>query len=202
MRSYVYDEETGLYYLQSRYYDPEIGRFINADDIAYLGAGGTLLSYNLFAYCGNNPVMGYDPAGHWDWGWSEQLTFGTAVFIIGVAILLAAPTGGASLGYGALALSSTTIITTGSSMMLTGTVIIGDGLGQALISYSKPSKKSDKEKSTDKPSWVNQSDVDLGKSSHENASDLLNNKWGKGNWKKGPTSEYNRIIKWIERCLK
>ena len=63
-RSYVYDQETGLYYVSSRYYDPEIGRWINADDTAYLGADGTLLSYNLFAYCKNNPVMGYDPTGH------------------------------------------------------------------------------------------------------------------------------------------
>ena len=63
-RGYVYDIETGLYYVSSRYYDPEIGRWINADDTAYLGADGTLLSYNLFAYCKNNPVMGYDPTGH------------------------------------------------------------------------------------------------------------------------------------------
>ena len=50
-RGYCYDTETGLYYLNSRYYDPAIGRFINADDTAYLGADGTPLSYNLFAYC-------------------------------------------------------------------------------------------------------------------------------------------------------
>ena len=66
-RGYVYDTETGLYYLQSRYYDPETGRFVNGDDPAYLGVKG-LLSYNLFAYCNNNPVMGYDPSGTWDWG--------------------------------------------------------------------------------------------------------------------------------------
>ena len=63
-RGYVYDQETQLYYLQSRYYDPEIGRFINADDTAYLGADGTPLSYNLFAYCKNNPVSFSDPSGH------------------------------------------------------------------------------------------------------------------------------------------
>ncbi len=62
-RGYVYDEEIGLYYVSSRYYDPEIGRWINVDDTAYLGADGTLSSYNLCAYCKNNPVMGYDPTG-------------------------------------------------------------------------------------------------------------------------------------------
>lgn len=56
-------KETGLYYLQSRYYNPEWGRFINADDPAYLGADGTPVSYNLYAYCGNNPVCRTDPTG-------------------------------------------------------------------------------------------------------------------------------------------
>ena len=63
-RGYYYDTETGLYYLNSRYYDPQVGRWINADNTAFLGADGTPLSYNLFAYCKNNPVMGYDPTGH------------------------------------------------------------------------------------------------------------------------------------------
>jgi len=60
-RGYYFDTETGLYYLQTRYYDPIVGRFINAD--GYVGANGGILGYNLFAYCNNNPVMGSDPAG-------------------------------------------------------------------------------------------------------------------------------------------
>lgn len=67
-RSYYYDVETGLYYLQTRYYDPEVGRFINSDAYEYLGEGPELLNYNLFAYCGNNPIEGYDPEGTWNWG--------------------------------------------------------------------------------------------------------------------------------------
>ncbi len=63
-RGYYYDSETGLYYVSSRYYDPEIGRFINADDAEYLGADGSLLSYNLFAYCLNNPVNRVDVNGN------------------------------------------------------------------------------------------------------------------------------------------
>ena len=62
-RGYVYDTETGLYYVSSRYYDPEIGRFINTDDIGLLGANGDFASLNLFAYCGNNPVSRYDITG-------------------------------------------------------------------------------------------------------------------------------------------
>ena len=61
-RGYYYDAETGFYYLQSRYYDPEIGRFINADSYASTDATG-LLSTNMFAYCENDPVNKSDPTG-------------------------------------------------------------------------------------------------------------------------------------------
>ena len=61
-RGYYYDSETGFYYLQSRYYDPEIGRFINADSYASTDATG-LLSTNMFAYCENDPVNKSDPTG-------------------------------------------------------------------------------------------------------------------------------------------
>ncbi len=63
-REYVYDDESGLYYLNSRYYDPEVGRFINADG-ALAGVGGDVQGYNLFAYCFNNPVMYSDSSGNW-----------------------------------------------------------------------------------------------------------------------------------------
>ena len=62
-RGYRYDSETGLYYLQSRYYNPEWGRFLNADNFG--GDTGSLLSHNVFAYCMNNPVNLSDPSGHW-----------------------------------------------------------------------------------------------------------------------------------------
>ena len=61
-RGYHYDTDTGFYYLQSRYYDPAVGRFINADAFASTGQG--LLGYNMFVYCGNNPVNRADPWGY------------------------------------------------------------------------------------------------------------------------------------------
>ena len=62
-RSYIYDYETGLYYLQSRYYDPEIGRFINADEPVFTGNGHNNI-HNAYAYCNDNPVNSIDPSGY------------------------------------------------------------------------------------------------------------------------------------------
>ena len=63
-RSYYYDTETGFYYLQSRYYDPVVGRFLNADHPELVGANGGVQGYNLFAYCNNDPVMYVDSTGY------------------------------------------------------------------------------------------------------------------------------------------
>ena len=63
-RGYYYDNETGFYYLQSRYYDPGICRFISADS-QIAGVGGNVLGYNQFAYCFNNPVNMSDDTGNW-----------------------------------------------------------------------------------------------------------------------------------------
>ena len=60
-RGYVYDQETGFYYLQSRYYNPAWGRFLNADSFVSTGQG--LLGNNMFAYCNNNPISYSDPTG-------------------------------------------------------------------------------------------------------------------------------------------
>jgi RHS repeat-associated protein len=62
-RGYRYDNDLKLYYLQSRYYDPSIGRFINADSVNYLDPSG-YTGLNLYAYCGNNPVMYSDITGY------------------------------------------------------------------------------------------------------------------------------------------
>ena len=61
-RGYFFDAETGFYYLNSRYYDPETGRFINADD--FLATGKDLFSHNAFCYCENNPIIRIDTTGY------------------------------------------------------------------------------------------------------------------------------------------
>ena len=64
-RGYYYDTESGLYYLNSRYYDPEIGRWISPDSVATIleHMDDSIFATNLYAYCLNNPVNYYDPTG-------------------------------------------------------------------------------------------------------------------------------------------
>ena len=73
-RGYYYDTETGFYYLQSRYYDPVVGRFLNAD--AFVSTGQGILGNNMFAYCGNNPIRRIDIYGTWfledAWNWTNK----------------------------------------------------------------------------------------------------------------------------------
>ena len=87
-RGYYYDSEIGLYYLNSRYYDPSTGRFISADG-ELAGAGGDLRGYNLFAYCFNNPVNMDDPYGQWP-KWASKLV--AAVAVVAVVAVVAAVT--------------------------------------------------------------------------------------------------------------
>ncbi len=89
-RSYYYDSDIGFYYCQSRYYDPDTGRWISPDSIRYLDTD-SLGELNLFAYCGNNPVMGVDPCGTMP-NWAKWLIGGVA---FAGAIALTLLTGGA-----------------------------------------------------------------------------------------------------------
>ena len=73
-RSYVYDEETGLYYLQSRYYDPLTGRFVNAD-IYCDTETDTPLSTNMFAYCENNAINNVDFTGEWFYNFNQYYNY-------------------------------------------------------------------------------------------------------------------------------
>ena len=107
-RSYYFDTETGLYYLQTRYYDPEVGRFLNIDSLDYADSE-TINGLNLYAYCGNNPVMGYDPEGTWNWSAFGLIAAIVVSAVVGVALTIAsggiagAVLGGAAIGFSASA---------------------------------------------------------------------------------------------------
>ena len=113
-RGYCYDEETGLYYLQSRYYSPDIGRFINSDG----QFGEDILGSNLFAYCLNNPVNRTDEGGNLSLPNWAKVAIG-AVAIAGLAVATAC-TGGAAAVICGVALSGA--ITGGASNAILGAI--------------------------------------------------------------------------------
>lgn len=90
-RSYYYDSDIQMYYLQSRYYDPEVGRFINCDDVNYIGYSDTANSYNAFAYCENDPVNSWNYNGNLAfrlrWQWTVAIgTLFTLVRVLGISL--------------------------------------------------------------------------------------------------------------------
>lgn len=99
-KGYYYDTETGLYYLNSRYYDPEVCRWISADIAETLAADfENFAQYNLFAYCFNNPVSMLDETGTWP-GWATKLAIGVGAIVVGAAVVAAtAATGGVAAAF-------------------------------------------------------------------------------------------------------
>ena len=91
-RGYYYDTETGWYYLQSRYYDPIVKRFINAD--SYQDTDDGYLGLNMFAYCLNDPVNREDANGLWSWKKALKIVVGAVATAAAVAVTVA--TGGAA----------------------------------------------------------------------------------------------------------
>ncbi len=113
-RGYYYDTEIGLYFLKTRYYDPEVGRFITIDDLSYLDPD-TINGLNLYAYCGDNPVMRTDSNGS-SW-WSDFWKKAFAV-VAGVALLVIAVAG---------------IVLTGGAMLVPALIGFGVGAGANLL---------------------------------------------------------------------
>lgn len=233
-RGYYYDTETGFYYLQTRYYDPTICRFINADNYELISTLSQVPGQlNLYAYANNNPIMNTDETG--------EFAFTALLVCIIVGAIVGGAIGGAvaanngetgwdmvnSISQGALygslagalaglfagflppvgAFINTMVAAGGGAVAATavGTAVAAGvavaGIIGVGIVFSKTSRSSGKERSTDKPSWVNKGMLDYSKSASQNAKELLNNKYGIGKWQKGPGTEFNKIVKWLIRCL-
>ena len=96
-KGYYYDEELGMYYLNSRYYDPETGRFVNADDFEMIdGSNHHILENNLFAYCFNNPANMIDDTGYWPKWAANLVKVGIGALAIGIGVAATVATGGAA----------------------------------------------------------------------------------------------------------
>ena len=120
-RGYYYDTETGLYYLQTRYYDPEVGRFISRDSIEY-AAPETINGLNLYAYCGNNPIMNVDPTGEF------AITAFFLALIIGIGV-------GAAIGGTVSGVQAYNEGRRGAELFasIVGGAIVGGAMGAVLV---------------------------------------------------------------------
>ena len=129
-RGYIYEEESGLYYIASRYYDPETCRFINADDIELLTTTPTSLTdKNLYAYCDNNPVVRVDADG-------EIWTVVAGVGINLVTSYVAAKVTGQEYGWKDAAAAVVTGVISGLSSVGIAANSVANGIVAGFLSYS------------------------------------------------------------------
>lgn len=136
-RAYYFDAESGLYYLQSRYYDPTTCRFINADN--QLSTNSDITGTNLFAYCGNNPVNRVDPTGEAWWHWVA------AVAVVAVAaVAVVATAGGAAAGLAAVAAVGNGVAAATTASTVAAGAFIGSAtaLGVAAVTAAATSSSS------------------------------------------------------------
>ncbi|HHU80748.1 MAG TPA: ParB N-terminal domain-containing protein, partial [Acholeplasmataceae bacterium] len=127
-KGYYYDDETSLYYCNSRYYVPEWGRWLNADDVSYLDPS-SVNGLNLYAYCGNNPVMFVDPSGCLPI-WAKWVIGG--VIIVGAAALTVVTAGGfAAAGTAVLSVFTATMAPTAASAVFAGAFVGSLAIGTA-----------------------------------------------------------------------
>ena len=141
-RSYYYDGETGWYYLNTRYYDPEMSRFVNVDGCASTGQG--LLGNNMFAYCGNNPVMRVDYGGEfWD------TVFDVVSLVTSVAEVAVNPTSvSAWVGLAADVVCLVTPGLTGGGAIVKAITKVDDAVDTARKIYKAADKASDIRRAT------------------------------------------------------
>ena len=132
-RGYYYDNETGFYYCNSRYYDPEVGRWINADNQI---ATGDMSSMNLFAYCGNNPVNRIDPTGEAWWHWA----LGAAV-VAACAVATVVTCGGFAAAATAVCMVSSGVAAATTASTVAAAAFVGSAtvFGTAVLSAASSS---------------------------------------------------------------
>jgi RHS repeat-associated protein len=207
-RSYAYDQETGLYYLNSRYYDPETGRFVNADDPHMLGMSeDQILGTNLFAYSNNSPVSRFDPTGYLSIAQLAARFVPAAIMAVCLAVLYA------NYGVGLVTVGgySTSIVAPVAikffwwKPVLAAAIIIGAVaviVAAVVVMFAKASKLSAAERAKDKPSWMDGAmsakPPRLGEKAQDYAKRLLDSKYGAGKWDKS-SPEYSKMVKFLQR---
>ena len=145
-RGYYYDNETGLYYVNSRYYDPEVGRWINAD--GQLTIGDDITGLNLFVYCGNNPIMRVDSSGHAWWHWALG-----AVIVAACAVATVVTCGGFAAAATAVCLVGNGIAAATTASTVAAAALIGSATAYGAATFVAAASSGSVEEFCDQGNW-------------------------------------------------
>ena len=183
-RGYYWDEETGFYYLQSRYYDPSICRFISADQYELVGIlSDSLGGLNLYAYCANNPIMFTDPTGYLlEWAIGGEILIKAFIVIVSIGAIIY--------------IENTYHPIENLVNWISNLYVNWKGIGGFNDSVWEHIWFSDKSGKVTPPKWVHKGMVNPNESPSQNADRIMKERYG--SYKKGPGSEHNIIKKWIE----
>lgn len=145
-RGYYYDTESNLYYLNSRYYNPEWGRFINAD--GQLIIGDNITDLNLFVYCGNNSINRFDPIGEEWYHW----VIGAAV-VVGCGVATVATCGGFAAAVSAVFMVGSGMAAATTASTIAAGAFIGSSAIYGVTAISAASTSRSVKEFNNKGSW-------------------------------------------------
>ena len=154
-RGYYFDIDLNLYYLNARYYDQVTGRFISGD--CYVSTGQGLSGYNMFAYCGNNPVNRVDSTGEAWWHWA----LGAAI-VVGCAIATVVTCGGFAAAAGAVAAVGSGVAAATTASTVAAGAFIGSATVYGMAALSAASTSSSVEDFNDQGNWGTVVDTAVG----------------------------------------
>lgn len=171
----------------------EDGRFLTED--TYHGENDKPDTQHLYVYCANNPVNYVDPSGHY------AVALYTLVKIVagGVVFYVSYSTWKRrriKTRYAGKRVTFKTKISVWLTWRTFNRIMYSKSKSKSNTKNKGESKKSKKERSTNAPEWSKYKKQKKGESKKQYATRILNEKYGKGNWRKGPESEYSRIIKY------